>query len=57
LHEVEVGTASLERFLTVLNDDQWTRLQRAAARAHRDFEGRVICPRLAEQLTATEISH
>jgi trehalose synthase len=42
LHEVELGTASLERFRTVLNDEQWERLQRAAARAHGDFEGRVI---------------
>ena len=42
LHEVELGTASLERFRTVLSDEQWERLQRAAARAHSDFEGRVI---------------
>jgi trehalose synthase len=42
LHEVDLGTASLERFRTVLNDEQWERLQRAAARAQGDFEGRVI---------------
>ena len=42
LHEVELGTASLERFRTVLSDEQWERLQRAAARAYGDFEGRVI---------------
>ena len=42
LHEVELGTASLERFRTVLSDEQWGRLQRAAVRAHGDFEGRVI---------------
>jgi trehalose synthase len=42
LHEVELGTATLERFRTVLNDEQWERLQRAAMRAHADFEGRVI---------------
>jgi trehalose synthase len=42
LHEVQLGTASLERFRTVLNDEQWGRLERAAARARRDFEGRVI---------------
>ena len=42
LHEVQLGTASLERFRTVLNDEQWERLQRTAARARRDFEGRVV---------------
>jgi len=42
LREVQLGTASLERFRTVLNEEQWERLQRAAARARRDFAGRVI---------------
>lgn len=42
LHEVQLGAASLERFRTVLNDEQWGRLERAAARARRDFEGRVV---------------
>ena len=37
LHEVELGTASLERFRTVLSDEQRERLQRAAARAQSDF--------------------
>ena len=42
LHEVELGAASLERFRTVLDEEQWERLERAAARARRDFEGRVV---------------
>ena len=42
LHEVQLGTASLERFRTVLNEEQWERLQLTAARARRDFEGRVV---------------
>ena len=42
LHEVQLGPASLDRFRTVLNDEQWERFQRAAARARRDFEGRVV---------------
>jgi len=42
LHEVEVGSASLERFRTVLTEEQWERLGRAAARARRAFEGRVV---------------
>jgi len=42
LREVPVGTASLERFRSVLNEEQWERLERAAARARRDFEGRVV---------------
>ena len=42
LREVQLGTASLERFRTVLNEEQWERLQRAAARGRRDFEGRVV---------------
>ena len=42
LQEVELGAATLERFKTVLSEEQWERLQRAAERARRDFEGRVI---------------
>ena len=42
LHEVQLGTASLERFRTVLTEEQWKRLQRTAARARADFEGRVV---------------
>ena len=42
LHEVELGAATLERFQSVLTQEQWERLQRAAERARRDFEGRVI---------------
>ena len=42
LQEVELGAATLERFESVLNEEQWQRLQRAAERARRDFEGRVI---------------
>lgn len=42
VQEVELGAATLERFRTVLNEEQWERLQRAAERARRDFEGRVI---------------
>ena len=42
LHEVELGAATLERFEAVLSEEQWERLQRAAERARRDFEGRVI---------------
>jgi len=42
LQEVELGAATLERFKTVLSEEQWERLQRTAARARRDFEGRVI---------------
>ena len=42
LHEVELGAATLERFQSVLSEEQWERLQRAAERARRDFEGRVI---------------
>jgi trehalose synthase len=42
LHEPEVGSASLERFRTVLTDEQWDRLERAAVRGRRDFEGRIF---------------
>jgi trehalose synthase len=42
MDEVQLGTASLERFRTVLDGEQWERLERAAARARRDFEGRVV---------------
>src|SRR5215207_6113277 len=42
LHEVQLGAASLERFRTVLGDRQWAGLEDAAARARRDFEGRVV---------------
>ena len=42
LQEVELGAATLERFKTVLSEEQWERLQRAAERARKDFEGRVI---------------
>ena len=42
LHEVQLGTASLERFRTVLDDEQWARLKRTAARARREFDGRVV---------------
>jgi trehalose synthase len=42
LHEVELGVATLDRFQSVLNEEQWHRLQRAAERARSDFEGRVI---------------
>jgi trehalose synthase len=42
LREVQLGTASLERFRTVLNEEQWERLQRTATRARRDFEGRAV---------------
>jgi trehalose synthase len=42
LREVKVGSASLDRFRTVLTEEQWERLQRAAVRARRDFEGRVV---------------
>jgi trehalose synthase len=42
LREVELGPASLDRFRTVLSDEQWERFQRAAARARRNFEGRVV---------------
>src|SRR5215217_2165916 len=42
LREVELGTASLERFRTVLNEEQLDRVERAAARARADFEGRVV---------------
>ena len=42
LREVELGPASLDRFRTVLSDEQWQRFQRAAARARRDFAGRVV---------------
>ena len=37
-----MGAAALERFRTVLSEEQWERLERAAARGRRDFEGRVI---------------
>jgi trehalose synthase len=39
---VEVGAATLERFESVLSDEQWQRLQRAAERGRADFQGRVI---------------
>ena len=42
LREVPLGTASLEHFRSVLNEEQWERLQDAAARARREFEGRVV---------------
>ncbi|HET8820650.1 MAG TPA: glycosyltransferase [Thermoleophilaceae bacterium] len=42
VHEVELGTATLERFRSVLTDEQWQRLLRAAERGRKDFEGRVI---------------
>ncbi|HEX6582396.1 MAG TPA: glycosyltransferase [Thermoleophilaceae bacterium] len=42
LQEVQLGAASLERFRTVLDQEQWERLERAAGRARRDFEGRVV---------------
>jgi trehalose synthase len=42
LREVELGPATLERFQTVLSQEQWERLQRAAERGRSDFEGRVI---------------
>jgi trehalose synthase len=42
LREVELGTATLDRFQTVLNQEQWKRLQRAAERGRADFQGRVI---------------
>jgi len=40
--EVELAPASLERFRTVLGDRQWAGLEDAAARARREFEGRVV---------------
>jgi len=42
IREVVLGSATLDRFRSVLNDEQWDRLQRAAERARSDFEGRVI---------------
>src|SRR5262245_50927308 len=42
LQQVDVGAASLERFETVLTEEQWDRLQAAAERARRAFAGRVI---------------
>jgi trehalose synthase len=42
VQEVELGAATLERFESVLSEEQWNRLQRAAERARSDFEGRVI---------------
>jgi trehalose synthase len=42
LREVELGAAALDRFRAVLTEEQWDRFQRAAERARRDFEGRVI---------------
>jgi trehalose synthase len=42
LREVQLGVATLERFRSVLSDEQWDRLERAAARARADFAGRVI---------------
>jgi trehalose synthase len=42
LHEVELGAATLERFKSVLTEEQWQRFQLAAKRARKDFEGRVI---------------
>jgi trehalose synthase len=42
IREVQLGTASLERFRTVLNEEQWQRLERAAARARNNFAGRVV---------------
>jgi trehalose synthase len=42
LQEVEPGAATLERFQSVLNDEQWQRLQRAAERGRADFQGRAI---------------
>jgi trehalose synthase len=40
--ELEVGSVSLERFRTVLTDEQWERLGRAATRARQVFDGRVV---------------
>ena len=42
LQEVEPGAATLERFQSVLSEEQWQRLQRAAERGRADFQGRVI---------------
>jgi trehalose synthase len=42
LHEVELGAATLERFKSVLTEEQWQRFQLAAERARKDFEDRVI---------------
>jgi trehalose synthase len=42
VREVQLGAATLERFQSVLSEEQWERLQRTADRARRDFEGRVI---------------
>jgi trehalose synthase len=42
LHEVDPGAATLERFQSVLSEEQWERLQRAAERARAHFQGRVI---------------
>ena len=42
MREVALEPASLERFRTVLDDAQWARLEDAAARARRQFAGRVV---------------
>lgn len=42
IREVELGGATLERFQSVLTEEQWERLLRAAERGRADFEGRVI---------------
>ena len=42
MREVELGPASLERFRAVLDNAQWGRLEDTAARARRQFEGRVV---------------
>jgi trehalose synthase len=42
VREVALEPASLERFRTVLDDAQWARLEDAAARARRQFAGRVV---------------
>ena len=42
LHEVQLGVATLDRFQSVLSEEQWRRLERAAERARSAFEGRVI---------------
>jgi trehalose synthase len=42
LQEVELGGATLERFESVLSEERWQRLQSAAERGRRLFDGRVI---------------
>ena len=42
MREVALEPASLERFRTVLGTAQWARLEDAAARARRQFAGRVV---------------